>query len=187
MTLSKTTAREFQYKAGQKSQTRVQIYLANFSVSGDIHCPEQRRLLDILNGIPVAVESLGNDFLVLGNAGIQFTDRPEQKLNAAWVNRDDLLFVRELGGRFKGISETGNRAYPYVTKNPKNVIVHMPSYVLAGRLHCVEKKGIDDLLNSESTFVAMTEVDVCPVTGGGLSGIDFIAVNKKQILLVLET
>lgn len=175
---------EPQRKAGLESRARVQIYLSNCIVYGDMHCPGKRRLLDVLNGIPVAAGSYKDDFLVLTNAGIQLPNRPEQKLNTIWVHRAGLLFVRELGERFKGIGEAESRAYPYVSKNPQKVAVHMPSYVLTGHLHCAEKTNVADLLNSEPMFVALTKVSICPVTGEGLSEVDFIAVNKGQILSV---
>jgi len=63
----------------------------------------------------------------------------------------------------------------------------MPLYTLTGQMHCSERRRVVDvLLNSELRFLALTNVEICPVAGKSESGISFLAVNKGQILSLAE-
>ncbi|GAI86242.1 unnamed protein product [marine sediment metagenome] len=42
------------------------------------------------------------------------------------------------------------------------------------------------MLNSQLRFIALTNVEICPVADKSESGVSFVAVNKGQILSLAE-
>jgi len=172
-------------KTGEKG-AKVQIYTPTHICTGYVSCPSQRRLLDLLNGIPFN----SDEFLLVSEADIRTPDGTEAAVQSAHINKANILFLKEIGDEHRGLgSEAGHKVYPYMAKSTtKAVKLYMPLYTLTGQIQCTERKRVVDvLLNAELRFFALTNVDICPLAGGSSeSGIGFIAVNKRQILSLAE-
>jgi len=162
----------------------VQIYTRTHICTGYVSCPRQRRLLDLLNGIPFN----SDEFLAVSFAQIRSPDGKEAAAKSAHINKANILFLKEIGDEHSGLgSQVGPQPYPYVAKPiTKAVKLYMPLYTLTGQIQCTERRRIVDVLNSELRFFSLTNVEICPLAGSNESGVSFIAVNKGQILSLVE-
>jgi len=181
---TKTMAQSLE-KTAQEKGAKVQIYTPTHICTGYVSCPRQRRLLDLLNGIPFN----SDQFLLISEADIRTPDGTEAAVQSAHINKANILFLKEIGDEHRGLgSEAGHKVYPYVAKpTTKAVKLYLPLYTLTGQIQCTERKRVVDvLLNAELRFLALTNVEICPLAGSSESGISFIAVNKRQILSLAE-
>ncbi len=96
---------------------KVQIYTATHVCTGQLYCPQQRRLLDVLNGVPIWGDSR-EGFLPLSEIKMCFPDGREEKAPSAHINKANILFVRETEeGETQGLGgQAGHKLYPFVTK-----------------------------------------------------------------------
>ena len=179
---TKTMAQPLE-KTGEKG-AKVQIYTPTHICTGYVSCPSQRRLLDLLNGIPFN----SDEFLRVSFAQMRFPDGTEAAVQSAHINKANILFLKEIGDEHRGLgSQVGPQPYPYVAKpTTKAVKLYMPFYTLTGQIQCTERRRVVDMLNSELRFLALTNVEICPLAGSSESGINFVAVNKGQILSLAE-
>jgi len=180
---TKTMAQPLEKTVGEKG-ARVRIYTPTHICTGYVSCPRQRRLLDILNGIPFN----SDEFLAVSFAQIRSPDGKGAAVKSAHINKANILFLKEVGDEHRGLgSEAGNKVYPYVAKaTTKAVKLYMPLYTLSGQIQCGERRRVVDVLNSELRFFALTNVEIHPLAGSSESGVGFIAVNKGQILSLAE-
>ena len=172
-------------KTDKEQWAKVQIYTPTHICTGYVYCPRQRRLLDLLNGIPFN----SDEFLTVSFPLICTPDGTEVAVQSAHINKANILFLKEIGDEHSGLgSQVGPQPYPYVAKSTnKAVKLYMPLYTLTGQIQCTERRRVVDvLLNSDLRFFALTNVDICPLAGKSESGINFLAVNKGQILSLAE-
>jgi len=179
---TKTMAQPLE-KTGEKG-AKVQIYTPTHICTGYVSCPRQRRLLDLLNGIPFN----SDEFLLVSFAQMRFPDGTEAAVQSAHINKANILFLKEIGDEHRGLgSEAGHKVYPYMAKSTtKAVKLYMPLYTLTGQIQCTERRRVVDMLNSELRFLALTNVEICPLAGVSESGVNFVAVNKEQVLSLAE-
>jgi len=104
----------------------------------------------------------------------------------ACLNKANILFVREFeDGQTRGIgSEPGYKSYPYAPKSSIAVRLHLPFYILTGHIHCARGERVSDVMNLALRFLPLTNVEICPSVGSSESGVSFVAVNKRQIILL---
>jgi len=180
---TKTMAQPLEKTVGGKG-AKVQIYTPTHICTGYVSCPRQRRLLDVLNGIPFN----SDEFLAVSEAEMRPPDGTGVTVQAAHINKANILFVKEIGDEHRGLGgQVGHKVYPYVAKPiTKAVKLYMPLYTLSGQMHCRERRRVVDMLNSELRFFALTNVEICPLAGSSESGVSFVAVNKGQILSLAE-
>jgi hypothetical protein len=160
---------------------RVQVYTAGYTYTGRLYCAHLRRLLDVLND---ATE----EFLPLGEAKVRSLDGKETAVPSAYINKASALFVKEIGeGESRGLgSQAGQKPYPFVGKVGKGVRVNMPFYTLSGQAYCARSQQLKDVLNSETRFLPLTDVNLHSLTGASEAGVSFLAVNKGQIISLEE-
>ena len=176
-------------KEDKKQWAKVQIYMPNHIWTGYVYCPDQRRLLDVLNGIPMGVQGVYADqFLPVSEAKMRSPDEEEATVQSALINKASILFLKEIEGEHRGLgSQAGHKPYPYVSKPSTTAVkLYMPLYTLTGRIQCTERKRVVDVVNSELRFFALTSVEICPLAGSSESGVSFVAVNKGQVLSLAE-
>lgn len=166
---------------------KLQIYTPTHTCTGSVYCPRQQRLLDMLNGLPGLLH-VRDEFLPVSGAEICYPDGKEATVQSAHVNKANILFIREVeDGQTQGLGgQVGHKPYPYVPKPSVAVKLCMPLYTMTGKMHCTERRRVADVLNSEQRFIALTNVEICPLAGNSESGVSFVAVNKEQILSLAE-
>ncbi len=171
-------------KPAKSSCVKVQIYTPAHVCTASVYCP-YHRLLDLLNGVLMAAYK---EFIPVSEVEVRSPDRGEAKLQSAYINRANILFVREIeDGETKGLGgQGGHKPYPFVAKWSAAVKVYMPFYTLNGQVHYPKERRVVDVLNSGMKFLAMTNVQICSSAGSSESGVSFIAVNKEQILSLEE-
>jgi len=172
----------------KENWVKVQIYTPTHICIGSVYCPRQQRLLDMLNGIPTTA-SINDEFMPVSEAEIHYPDGTEAAVPSVHINKANILFIREVeDGQAQGLGgKVGHKPYPYLPKPiTKAVKLQMPLYTLAGQIRCSERTQVSDVLNSEDRFLALTDVEICPLPGSSESGVSFLAVNKGQILSLAE-
>lgn len=164
----------------------VQVYTPTHICTGYVYCYHQQRLLDVLNGIAMGAQ--GVKFLPVREAEICSPYGQEATVQSMHINKANILFVREIGDGQRGLGgDAGHKRYPYVAKPfTKAVRLYMQLYTLVGLIHCTARRQVSGVLNSEPSFLAMTDVEICPVAGSSESGVSFLAVNKEHIISLVE-
>jgi len=181
---TETTMTQPLERTDKEQWAKVQIYTPAHICSGYVYCPRQRRLLDLINGIPFN----SDEFLTVSEVEIRTPDELTT-VQTTHINKANILFLKEIGEEHRGLGgQVGPQPYPYVSKPfAKGVKLYMPLYTLTGQIQCTERRRVVDvLLNSELRFFALTNVEICPLAGSNESGISFVAVNKGQILSLAE-
>ncbi len=175
-------------KTVKEKWTKVQIYMPTHICTGYVYGTYQRRLLDVLNGMPMRKLSDNEEFIPISEVEVRSPDGGEAKLQSAYINTANILFVRGIeAGETRGLGgQGGHKPYPFVAKRSTAVKVYMPFYTLNGQVHYPKGSRVVDVLNSRMRFLAMTNVQICPSAGSSESGVSFIAVNKEQILSLEE-
>jgi len=72
-----------------------------------------------------------------------------------------------------------------ISKIPYEVSIQTTSHLIKGMLHVRPDSRIKDQLDSEKSFVALTNVSIYDTDGNILYQSDFLAVQKEQIVWVL--
>lgn len=153
--------------------------------TGYIDVPPRRRLLDVLNGVPLGELRVDEEFLPISDARISsLGGGSEVKVQNAYLNKAKILFVKEVGGKeTRGLGgEVAPGQYPFVDKLSEPVKLLMPLFTLTGQMHYAENQRLRDALNWTPRFLPLTDVNIYPAGGEDESGVSFIAVNKEQII-----
>jgi len=169
-------------------RVKVQIYASAGVYTGYIDVPLQRRLLDVLNGFHLGELCVSEEFLPVSETRINSLDRSEVTVQNLYLNKANILFVKEIGGEeTRGLGgEAGHKPYPFVSKTSIGVELYVASYTLTGQVYCAKGQSISDVLKSETRFIPLTNVGIYPSAGSSESGVSFIAVNKGQIISMQE-
>jgi len=166
---------------------KVQVHTPAHIFTGYVHLLPQQRLLDILNGILAGTMRREEAFLPLFEASASTRDGKETALESAYIN---ILFAREVeeGKSSERSDEVEHKLYPFITKSPVSVQLLMLGYTLTGhgQMHCAEGQHLGDVLKSETRFLPLTRVQIRSSAGGSESELDFVAVNKEQIIALQE-
>ena len=174
-------------KTIKKKWVKVQIYTPSHICTGHLHCPHERRLLDVLNSLLAGELRVNEEFLSVSEVEMSSLDGSEMAVQSAYINKANILFVRGIeDGETRGLgSQVGHKPYPFVPKSSKVVKVYMSFYTLTGQMHCTKGERVWDVLNSGLRFLPLTNVKICP-SAGGSERVSFVAVNKGQILSLEE-
>lgn len=73
-----------------------------------------------------------------------------------------------------------------VYKDQIKVSIRTPSGCLEGYLHIQPNLRLKDVLNNDETFIALTDGNIGLPGGQGSKSFDFLALNKDQIIFVIE-
>ena len=171
---------------------QVHIYAPTYalphSCTGYVYCLPGRRLLDQLNDVFPGTISEARDFLPIQEGEMRALRGQSATAKFICFNKTNILFVRELEeGQSRGVgSKPSHGRYPYVSKSPMEVKIYLPFYVLTGQIHCAEGQRVSELMNLPLRFFPMTNVEISPAVGNGQSRVDFLAVNKNQVVLLEE-
>jgi len=186
-------AHKGQALATEVKRVKVKTYMVDpvcTVCNGYIDVPPRRRLLDVLNGVPLGELRIDEEFLPVNEARIgSLGGGSEVTIQNAYINKAKILFVKEVGcEKTKGLgSETAPRQYPYdVVKQSKPVKLITPLFSLTGHMYYVENQDLRDVLNRTPRFLPLTDVNICPAGGEDESGMSFVAVNKEQIIFMQE-
>ena len=177
-----------QASAPEVKRVEVKIYTVAPVCTGYIDVPLRRRLLDVLNGVPLGELHVDEEFLLVSEARISSLDGSEVTVQNAYLNKAKILFVKEVGGEeTKGLGgEVVPRQYPFVDKLSTPIKLLMPFFTLTGRMYYAKNQRLRDVLNWTPRFLPLTNVDICPAEGESESGVSFGAVNKDQIIFIQE-
>ena len=167
---------------------KVRVYTPANILNGYIQVLPRQRRVDILNGVLVGTMHTDEAFLPFTGVAIRTLDGRETVVQSAYINKANILFAQESEeGQSRELgNEVGHKLYPYVSKLPMAVKLYMPRYTLTGQMHCAERQRLADVLESANRFVPLIDVVISPVAGGSESGLDFVAVNKEQIIMLQE-
>jgi len=171
---------------------QVHIYAPTYTLphmcTGYIYCLPGRRLLDQLNEVFPGTVSEAKEFLPVREGKMYALRGDSQLVEFACLNKTNILFIREFeGGQTRGVgSKLGDKRYPYLHKSPIAVKLYLPFYILTGHMHCAEGQRVSDVVNLPLRFLPLTNAEICPSVGNSESGVNFVAVNKGQIILLEE-
>ena len=196
----KTTKQEEQYgdrnpfnsnreqPADNVRQVGVQIYMLDQICTGYIYCPRNGRLLDTLNGTAAGELYADTKFLCINSPEKVYGDTGGLSARPFQINKDNILFIIEFGDwHTRGLGETsGFKPYPFLSKVTQMIKLHLPSYTLVGKTHHLDGQQIYDVLDPETRFMPMTDVEIVSDQGAGIPKVDFVAVNKEQIIYLEE-
>lgn len=177
-----------QTSAPEVKRVEVKIYTVAPVCTGYIDVPPRRRLMDVLNGVPLGELRVDEEFLLVSEAGISSSDGSEVTVQNAYLNKAKILFVKEVGGEeTRGLGgEVAPRQYPFVDKLSAQIKLLMPFFTLTGRMHFAKNQRLRDVLNWSPRFLPLTNVDIYPAEGESESGVSFVAVNKEQVIFSQE-
>ena len=171
---------------------QVNIYAPTYAIphkcAGYIYCHPGRRLLDQLNEVfPFAVPD-AREFIPIREGKMYSLREGSEAVEFACLNKVNILFVGEFeDGQTRGVgSKPGDKRYPYLHKSPRAVKLYLPFYIMTGNIHCSEGQRVSDVLNLPLRFFPITDVEIHPEAGNDLKS-GFVAVNKRQIILLEET
>jgi len=181
---TEATTAQASEKMGKKKWVKVQIYTPTHIWAGSAYCPHER-LLDFLNGVLMPANE---EFITLSNVKVRSPDGSEATLPSAYINKANILFVREIeANETRGLGgQAGHKLYPFVPKGSTSVKISMPFYNLSGQVHYAKGEHVYNVLNSGIRFLAMTDVEICPSAGSSESAVSFIAINKRHVLSLEE-
>jgi hypothetical protein len=152
---------------GKEYLVHVIVHTESDVLNGQIALPEGERLSDFLNS-PLQFIKVIN-VLVTGPEGKQETlsDIHVNKAAIKMIRTEDLNTARGSG--------------PAVPKIPVHTSIHMPDYVLDGILHCKKTESVSQLMETDSTFLPCTSVNIRDIHTNDLWHTGFAAINRKLV------
>jgi hypothetical protein len=171
-------------------QVKVLVCTETCTLNGYTYCGNYQRLLDTLNQNAGANSMpMGKDFLPLVQVEVSLPNG-EKKITAdANVRRSSILFVGENNEGQAAISQIKDRPiiYPMRSKTPLAVEIHLPLYILRGKMYAEAWQQILDVVDRADKFIALTNVSVYRTLDKAESMFDFVAVNRDKIIYVSES
>jgi hypothetical protein len=161
----------------------VELYAGDEVLSGQICCPSSSRLLDLLNSRGVEKWNPKNELVEFHGFLYGTSGEELQGVNVLRIRKSALHLVAvddvDLG---RGAGADGSqRVYPVVNKTQVRVTLRLPNYTLLCNIHCSEGQTIEDLMNSDMTFLPLTHVTITR-DQHEYGTRPFVAVNKEQII-----
>lgn len=165
----------------------VELYTGDEVLSGRISCPSSSRLLDFLNNRAVEIRNAKHDLIEFHSILYGTSGEELQETNALHIRKSAIHIVAvddvDLG-RGAG-ADRSQRVYPVVNKTQVRVTLRLPNYTLLSTIHCIEEQTIEDLINSDITFLPLTHVTITR-DQHEYGTRPFVAVNKEQIIWLQE-
>jgi hypothetical protein len=161
----------------------VELYTGDEVLSGRVSCPSSSRLLDLLNNRGVERWNAKNELIEFHGFLYGTSGEEHQGINVLRIRKSALHLVAvddvDLG-RGAG-ADNSQRVYPVVNKTQVRVTLRLPNYTLLSNIHCSEGQTIEDLMNSDMTFLPLTHVTITR-DQHEYGTRPFVAVNKEQII-----
>ena len=163
-------------------------------VTATAQIPQQQRIIDFLNkSMSEAGQKINHDFLTLSDACLyDLRGNKVMTVPQLYRGKNDILFILEAEG--KNITDVPSttstvKPYPYSLYREKKaftVQVTLPSFILEGTIYSEKWQQVNHVLEQENMFIAMTSITLMPSIPIGIHSARFAAVNKYQILYVIE-
>jgi hypothetical protein len=164
----------------------VVVCTATCTLGGSAYRLPHQRLLDaITSGFVANSYRLGKDFIPLTDVLAYFPNGGKERAVSAQISKSSVLFVAERsGGRPE---RTGVTAYQLRMKKSVAARVYLPPYMLMGNMYPGSHQKLLHLLEGDEVFLAMTNVGISPPLPTGESAFSFVAINRRQIVHVIES
>jgi hypothetical protein len=106
-----------------------------------------------------------------------------------YIAKNNIVFVAQAADVGK---EAPLRSYPFREKLPVGVMafasgVSDVQYTLDGRIYVETWGQVIDTVESEASFLPLTQVEIHPAPPGAGSRFDFVALNKRHIISICES
>ena len=150
--------------------------------SGYVILQNKQRLLDALNkGYCTHDFKVCTEFLPLHEVDVQSPGDELLHLDILYVSTKSILFVGELV--FKPQLPIPG-VYPLRRKKTIKTVVKLPQINLTGNMFSETWEELQDSLCRTDRFVPITDVEFKPRLEGGISKLDFVAVNTDHLIFV---
>lgn len=161
----------------------LEVYTQSPLKIGKMPCPSIVRVLDLLNSQFSPDDADDRGFLELMESGAAAgQDAPKLYFRKSAI--DLIAFTDANAGRGIGAASS-LKAYPFVSKMPKRVIIELHSYTVLGSIHCASDQSVLTMLNERKAFLPVTDAVI--TNGSGFRGErPFVAINKHQIISLRE-
>jgi hypothetical protein len=169
----------------EKQQREVRIYTSTNIFNGFVHCLPRQRLLDYLNSVLVGKLQTYVDFLPLTEVTICSPNGTEATTEMVLINRDNILFVIEVGQSPTAAAAMPYRSLPFVEKSPVFATLDVPPYKLSGKMYSAREQRLSDLLNIGGRFLPVTDAQILDPAGNSQKA-SFVAINKMKIIYAEE-
>jgi hypothetical protein len=153
----------------------IEVYSRSPVRAGRLACPASLRFLDLLNN-----QFLGGE----GEDGFLEIDPPAAADCASklYFRKSALEIVALMQGdtRRGAGGALAAKAYPFVSKTTRRVIIELPGYLVSGDLHLPEGQDIQAVLKEQKPFFPLTDAVITDDAGLRVER-PFVAVNKHQM------
>jgi len=164
----------------------VVVCTATCVLEGSAYRQPQQRLLDaITSGFVANSYRLGKDFIPLTDVLAYFPKGGKERAVSAQISKSSVLFVAERSGGQP--EKTGAMAYQLRMKKPVAARLYLPPYMIMGKMYPSSHQKLLHVLEGDELFLAMTNVDISPPLPTGESAFGFVAINRRQIVHVIES
>jgi hypothetical protein len=159
------------------------LFMQTWILGGSLYQPISLRLIDSLNDRSDTERNGAPAFVHVSGTTTFHSDGSREKKPSVFLNKANILLVAtEDGNTSRGIgAEVGPKRYPFMHKIPIQVLVQLPPYTIIGDAHCVSGQLVQDLLDTKSIFIPMTNVRIRTQGHKSWRTAHFAAVNKAQI------
>ena len=170
--------------------TVVRLYLRNKLMDGSLKplSPEIRLVEALSNTTTPHDLEEQREFLILTDASLQPGCCGVEKTSFAYVKRSTIhiaaTFSADSG---RGLGATfGPKRYPFINKLPFPVLIDTSDYEVKGNIYLTPSQQSWQLLDNEPLFLPMTDADIYSLTNGTHWKVPFAAVNKDQIVSMID-
>ncbi|MBM2832380.1 MAG: hypothetical protein HW414_1432 [Dehalococcoidia bacterium] len=140
----------------------LEFYTQSRVFNGQVSCPSGSRFSDLLNGASMGPRSISGDFMgFVDSSEARYTDS-----SGGWK----VVHIRKSAIQFVALSDAdagkcnagsgSQTAPPFVTKSTVRVSLELPTYTVAGNIHCGPGETVQDVLNDSRSFLALTDVTI---------------------------
>jgi hypothetical protein len=190
MTMTCTKARPDSRKGeGSVKLTPVMAATTLYSVSGNICRERCERLLDVLNeGSRTDRTRLPADFIQLSNAEVISLDGQNKTYcENCMVSKERILFIAEkCKSEAVAAAPSVARALLFQPKKALPVEIVLPGITIRGLIHIDQWQEPAEAFKAEERFLALTNVRLVSRLPSGETEFDFAAINRSQIILLVE-
>ena len=173
------------------SKTKVTICSPTHIFNGYIHHNKQQRLLDAVNkGIIVTGQSrLSKNFVQITEVAIYSNDgRMLDKQAECFVGKGEILFIieKQEDQQSATIDKPKPKMNLFRDKKAIHSTIEIGSYTIVGNMYTEAWLGLLHVLESDDSFLPITDAEIMPRPVTVDTSASFVAVNKAHITLVSE-
>jgi hypothetical protein len=147
------------------------------------------RLLEAISGT-TTLHTLEDEqnFLILTDVSMQPGCCGVEKTSFAYIKRSMIHIAAAFSadsGRGLG-AVPGLKRYPFINKSPFPVVLDTSDYEVKGNIYLTPSQQSYQLLENEPLFLPVTDVEIYSLTNGTHWQAPFAAVNKEQIVSMID-